>query len=134
MLNRGWHLTVEIVVVVQGCHHAVEVALVYEVDGVVVDSMMEVDVGTAAVDGLKVVSDVIGFQKDDFVHCRHCDQRSIQTRNDREEVKTRELYKNHVVKFKQGIGPKISVTDGSGGGGYEIEGRNVDVEPFHVFW
>ena len=96
--------------------------------------MMQIDVGSAAVNGLQVVCDVIGFQSDDLVHCRHGDQRSIQTRDDRKEVQARELDKNHVVKFKQGVRPKIPVTDCSCGGGNEIEGRNVDVKPFHVFW
>ena len=67
------------------------------------------------------------------MHRRYGDQRSIQTWDDREEVQTRELDKNHVVKFNQSVGSEISVADRSGGGGNEIEGRNVDVERFHFF-
>jgi len=40
LLEWGGHLAVEVVVLVQSSHHAIQVALVYEVDGVVVHSMM----------------------------------------------------------------------------------------------
>jgi hypothetical protein len=61
------------------------------------------------------------------VHRWHCDQSSVQTRDDREKVQASELYKNHVVKFEQSVSAEVPITNGSGGRGNEIEGRNVDV-------
>ena len=83
--------------------------------------MVQVDVGPASVYALQVVCDVVRFGIDYLVHRWHCDQRSVKTRNNREEVQTSELYKNHVVEFEQCIGPEVPVTDGSGGCGDEIE-------------